>query len=63
MVPEIDSVPIFIQDHPCHSLLRLIMFLFISEGIEVTLRVSLLSILLIGLIKIPRQNLLRSLKL
>ena len=63
MVPERGSVPLVIQDHPCHTLLHIIMFLWIEEGIEVPLQVSLLSIFLVGLIKCPLQTLLRHLRL
>ena len=60
MVLERVSFPLVINDHPCHPLLRIIRFLFIVEVIEVPLQVSLLSIFLIGLIKILRQTLLSS---
>ena len=60
MVPERRSVPLVIQDHTCHPLLRLIRFICISEGTEVPLQVSLLTIFLIGIIEIPRQTLIYS---
>ena len=60
IVPERGSVHLVIQDHLCHLPLNLTRFLCITEGAELTLQVSLLSILLIGLIEIPHKNLLRS---
>ena len=45
MVPERESFPLVIKDHPCHPLLHLIRFLCISEGTEVTLQFILLYIL------------------
>ena len=58
MVPDRGSVPIVLQDHPCRPLLCSIWFLCIAEVTELPLQVSLVSIFLIGLIKIPHQNLL-----
>ena len=60
MVPERGSLPFIIQDNPCNPLLHIIRFLWILEGTEVPLQVILLSILLIGLIKIPCQTILHS---
>ena len=60
MVPEIVSVNLVIQDHTCHPLINLVRFICIEEGTELPLQVSLLSIFLIGFIKIPHQNLLHS---
>ena len=63
MVPERGSVPLVIQDNPCHPLIHLIRFIFIEEDTEVSLKVSLLSILIIGLIEIPIQTLFCSQRL
>ena len=60
LVPERESVPIVIHDH---TLLHVISFLCISEGTKVPIQVSLLSIFLIGIIKIPRHTLLHSMRL
>ena len=63
MVPERGSVPLVIHAHPCHPLLHLTRFLCILEGEELPLQVSLLSILLIGIIKNPGQTILHSQRL
>ena len=60
VVPERVNVPLVIQNHPCHPLINIIRFLCIVEGKKMPLQVSLRTILLIGLIEIPLQNLLCS---
>ena len=63
MVPGRVIFLIVVHDNPFNPFLHLIRFIWIEECIEVPSQVSIISIFLIGIIKIPRQTLLFYLRL